>query len=44
MAFSSFEPHIVIATTKVITHFPAKDAMGFYSKLRKEEVDAENLL
>jgi hypothetical protein len=37
-----FELYIAITlNAKVIMHFPAEDAVGFYSKLRKEEVDVE---
>ena len=37
-----FELYIAITlSAKVIMHFPAEDAVGFYSKLRNEEVDVE---
>jgi len=37
-----FELYIAITlSAKVIMHFPAEDAVGFYSKLRNEEVKAD---
>jgi hypothetical protein len=37
-----FELYIAITLgAKVIMHFPAEDAAGFYSKLRKDEADVE---